>query len=70
MKTDKGIKTGGTLAISAKEFSCKIGDSVEQIVKENPHLSSDEVQQVFEITREQIDEAPENGIEYEPTTED
>lgn len=64
METNKGNPTGGTLAISGKEFSCKIGDSIEQIEKANTHLSTNEVQQVFDITREQQDEY------YDPTTED
>lgn len=64
MGTNKGNSTGGALAISGKVFSCKIGDSIEQIEKANTHLSADDVQQVFEITRVQQDE------DYDPTAED
>lgn len=59
MKTDKGTPTGGLLAISGKSFECKIGDSLAEIKKQNPDLSDDEQQTVYEITREQIIELDE-----------
>ena len=61
----KGETTGGMLAPNAKEFSCKVGDSLEQIQRQNPHLDADEVQRVFNVTREEKDEdyAPELATE-------
>lgn len=62
MKTNLGNPTGGMLAISGKEFSCKIGDSLAEIKVLNPHLSEDELQTVFNITREQIIEMSEEKL--------
>ncbi len=41
----------GILGISGKAFTCEMGESLEDIFKANPHLTSDEVNEVYDITR-------------------
>lgn len=62
METNLGSPTGGKLAISGKSFSCKIGDSLDEIKRQNAHLSEDELQMVFNITREQTIEMSEDEL--------
>lgn len=58
----KGINTGGVLAESGNKFTCKIGDSIEAIKKQNTHLTDDELQIVFGLTREQIEQEYEQEL--------
>lgn len=63
-------KIVGKLAMSGKEYQVsKEGLTTEQIQKENPQLSADEVVQVYALTREQSSEVPINNFDSEHPTE-
>lgn len=44
----------GNIGITGSVFECEINDSLKNIKGKNPHLSDDEVQEVYEILQREI----------------